>query len=207
MNSKDIGWQPAFPGQREPFEPGNAVAETHGSRSERRVAPLAAEIERTARADPSWPDYLQDAGYAAAVHAWCRSEAVIALLWEYVGEQDLSEWLADTSREESTEDQGKGTSTRTTTARRQGSALEALRRWESIAGNRRRDLGLDPTSRAKFARDRAVTTAVANRLHDLAATGAGLVAAARERGALSATQSTEQDHGAPDDEEATRGDQ
>jgi hypothetical protein len=42
--SRENGWTPEFPGQRQPFTDGNEAAVTHGARSERRVGPLAEQI-------------------------------------------------------------------------------------------------------------------------------------------------------------------
>lgn len=146
-------WTPEFPGQRPPFEAHNTLAVQHGARSERHVAPLAAEIERNARANPAWPSYLQDASYRPAVAAWARAEAVVELLWQFVGERDLQEAMTDTSVEESTERHGKGGSSRTSSGRRTAAALAMLDRWERTAAGHRKALGLDPLARGRLGRD------------------------------------------------------
>lgn len=146
-------WTPAFPGQRPPFEPGNEVAVTHGANSTRKVAPLAAEIERAARTDPAWPGYLNDSGYASAVGSWARAEAVCRLLWEWLAEQDPAEWMASTLDSVTDTEKFEGGSQSRTRARRVGSVMEQLRAWEATAARQRQRLGLDPLSRARLGRD------------------------------------------------------
>lgn len=154
-------WIPEFPGQRPPFEvgnphrvtAGNTLARTHGAYSSRTVAPLAAEIEATARADASWPPYLTDPSYGPAVEAWAHAEAVVTLLRRYLAERPFEEAMSDTYTEETTERRRKGSSTRTTTGRRTRAALDMLSRWEATASGHRARLGLDPLSRAKLGRD------------------------------------------------------
>lgn len=151
----------AFPGQRPPFAPGNEYGFTaghelsthHGAYSERRVAPLAAEVEQVARADPSWPAYLDDSSYIPAVRAWASSEAVCVLLRRYLDGMDFIDALADTTTEESTETRGRGKTTRVATSRRVKAALELLDKAESRAASHRARLGLDPLSRARLGRD------------------------------------------------------
>lgn len=150
-----------------PFAPGNRVGELHGARSERRIAPLAVEVERAARADPSWPSYLDDAGYASAVAAWARAEAIVSLLWSWLAEQDLDAAVASTTEQhtdtETTEEAG-GLASRTrsrSSSRHVDSALSQLDRWERAAAKQRQRLGLDPLSRARLGRD------VASAQHDL----------------------------------------
>ena len=152
---------------------------TTGAWSERKIAPLAAEIEQTARSSPSWPSYLDGPEYGAAVTAWARAEAVVNLLWRWLdqhAEQGLDELLADTHHEQTDEQViGKGRSRRMTTGRRVASVLEQLRRWESAAAGHRARLGLDPLSRAKLGKDVAIGTAVAGQLDRLRGVGSELV--------------------------------
>lgn len=160
------------------FEPGHTKALRHGARSERKVAPLAEEIELAARNDPSWPSYLDSAEYAAAVSAWARAEAVVSLLWTWLSEhaeQGVEELLAETSSEQSDETRVKGRTRRVSTGRRVASVLEQLRKWETAAANHRARLGLDPLSRARLGRDVAIGSAVAGQLDRLRDTGAELV--------------------------------
>lgn len=146
-------WTPAFPGQRPPFEPGNELSTTHGANSPRKVAPLAAEIERAARTDPSWPGYLNDPGYGLAVASWARAEAVCRLLFDWLAEQDPAEWMASTLDSVTDTEKYDGGSQSRTRARRVGSVMEQLRAWESTAAKQRQRLGLDPLSRARLGRD------------------------------------------------------
>jgi hypothetical protein len=151
---------------------------TTGAWSERRIVPLAEQIEQAARVSESWPAYLDSAAYGSAVSAWARSEAVVSLLWSWLDEhaqQGLDEVLADTSTEETEETASKGRTRRMTTGRRVVSVLEQLRKWETTAANHRARLGLDPLSRARFGKDVAITGAVAGQIERLTATGAALV--------------------------------
>lgn len=136
-------WQPAFPGQRPPFQPDNEAPLVSGAYSERKIAPLAASIIERARSDPAWPPYLDDPSYHHAVDAWGRAEAIVALLADWLAQKDVTDWLTETSTEETEETRTNAGSRRRTVGRRIGSALEMLRRWESVAGNHRSRLGLD----------------------------------------------------------------
>lgn len=148
-------WTPQNERQRPPFEPGNTAAEVHGAHSERRVAPLAAEIERAARALPSWPEYLDEPTYAPAVAAWCRAEAVVELLWRWLAEQDPLDALASTSETTTDVEEFRGGSRSRTKARQVESAVNQLGKWESHAARQRQRLGMDPLSRARLGRDHA----------------------------------------------------
>lgn len=139
----------------DPFEAGNTAAEVHGARSERRVAPLAAEIERDARALPTWPEYLTEPTYGAAVAAWCRAEAVVELLWRWLAEQDPLDALASTSETTTEVEEFRGGSRSRSKGRRVESVLAQLARWEATAARQRQRLGLDPLSRARLGRDHA----------------------------------------------------
>jgi hypothetical protein len=132
---------------------GNRIAEVHGARSERRVAPLAAQIEQAARSGPGWPDYLDDPGYASAVAAWARAEAIVELLWQWLAEQGPLDALSSTSDSTTETEQHESGSRSRTTARRTESALNQLARWEATAARQRQRLGLDPLSRARLGRD------------------------------------------------------
>lgn len=175
-----------------PFEPGHERSLQHGARSERRIAPLAAEIEQHARTLPSWPSYLDAAEYGAAVTAWARAEAVVTLLWRWLAdraEQGLDELLAEHATEETEEMRGKGTTRRMTTGRRVASVLEQLRKWESAAASHRARLGLDPLSRAKLSKDVAITGAVAGQIERMSAMGSEILA--RRAAELGAGERTE----------------
>lgn len=171
-------WTPAFPGQRPPFEAGHEKSLTTGAWSERRIAPLAVEIEHRYRSSPFWRPDLDNPIFAASVTAWVRSEAVCELLWRWLAEhaeQGLDELLAEHATEETDETSSKGHTRRMTTGRRTASVLEQARKWQSIAAGHRARLGLDPLSRAKLGKDLAITGAVAGQLDRLHSTGSALV--------------------------------
>jgi hypothetical protein len=183
-------WEPAFAGQRPAFRPGNEVSVTSGAYSERKLAPLAAEILERARSDPAWPGYLDDPSYSAAVLAWARSEAICESLWRFlVAQDDVADWLAEFSAEECTEETvGKGMKRRRTTAQRAGAALDWLKRFQSIAANHRARLGLDPMSRSRLGRDAATVQVLRQAGVDaVRESGQGALAARTQR--LSATES------------------
>lgn len=169
-------WTPAFSGQRPPFAVGNEQSLAHGAYSPRTVGPLAERIEAEARASESWPQWLRDPSYGAAVASWAWAEATCRLLREFLADLDVGTMLSETATEDTTEERKGDRMTRRTVAQRKLSALEASRRWESIAAGRRRELGLDPLSRAKLGKDVAIGSAVAGQLERMQATGAELIA-------------------------------
>lgn len=147
------------PARREwpPFEQGHTLSTWHGGRSERRVGPLAAEIERAARAGPDWPPYLADGSYAPSVAAWARAEAQVQLLRDYLDGRDLADALTDvTESEETSGELPDGRRRKVSTSRRTGAALAFLDRCEGRAARLRAELGLTPLSRARLGRDVAV---------------------------------------------------
>jgi hypothetical protein len=147
-------WTPAFPGQRPPFTASNEAALRHGARTERRVAPLAAEIERALLADPDMPAHLHRPEFKAAVSAWARAEAVVQCIWNALAEQDFTEAMADITKGAETEETvQKGTISRRSVQKRTVSSLEQLRRYEAHAATLRSRLGLDPVGAAKLAKD------------------------------------------------------
>jgi hypothetical protein len=154
------GWIPEFPGQRPPFPPGHEITMIDGHRSERRVGPLAAQIVQDLLADPDIPGHLREPLFQASVQAWAHSEAVCALLRRWLADQDITAGLeATTTTDEEEETRTRGKTTRTTrkgNARSIPSVLETLRRYETLAMNQRRQLGLDPASAARVGRDLAV---------------------------------------------------
>ncbi|MBP2370690.1 hypothetical protein [Pseudonocardia parietis] len=137
----------------EPFRDGNEAGLRHGAYSERRIAPLAAEVEQQARALPTWPSYLDEPVYAPAVRAWARAEAVVELLWTYLAERDLDAALASTTESTTEAEESRGSSRSRTSTRATESALSMLDRAEARAAKARQRLGLDPLSRARLGRD------------------------------------------------------
>ena len=130
-----------------PFAPGNVVAIRHGAWSPSAVDPVAAELVGAVLADPA-VDYLTEPRYRAELEAWARSEAMAAL---------LRDWLSDQGG--LFDDQGD-----------ERAAVRTLDRAESRAASGRDRLGLNPAAAARLRRDVAVTHAaqvsVVNRLRD-----------------------------------------
>ena len=77
-----------------PFAPGNTVAQVHGARSERSVAPLAEKIATGLLAHDECPAYLLEPVYAPVIAAWSRAEAVVQLLWEFLAGLDAEKALS-----------------------------------------------------------------------------------------------------------------
>lgn len=140
---------------RPPFQPGHEQSITHGATSERRLGPLAAEIESAARSSPQWPDYLNRQEFAAAVRSWARAEAVAELLWTWLAalDGDVPSMLAEVAEEDSREDRHRGGSRRLTRSRRVSSVLVQLDRAQARAATLRRAIGLDPSGQAKIVKD------------------------------------------------------
>jgi len=136
-----------------PFEAGNSAAEVHGARSERRVDVVAERIAAELLADESTPDHLRRAEFGGALRAYCRAEAVVALLWGWLAEQDLGEAMADVTRSAETEESRKGRTTRRSVSKRVESVLTQLHRAESRSNSLRRELGLTPAAAGRLARD------------------------------------------------------
>lgn len=126
------GWVPAFEGQRPPFQPGHELSMKHGADSPRRVDPVAQALAVELLADEALA-YLRAPRFAAAVQAWAKSEAKVALISEWVDQMPIE--MAANSKAGST------------------SPLELLRRWETNAQGHRSRLGLDPVSAAKLGKD------------------------------------------------------
>lgn len=138
------------------FQPGNNAAIVKaGARSERVIAPRAAAVLEQLTAAGELPGYLDDVTFRPALLAYCRAEAVIGLLSEYVASIDLATATAGNLP-----------------------ILEQLRKWTATAASLRRSLGLDPMSRATLTRDLVSARAVAA---DAVAKHAAEGAAALER--------------------------
>ena len=140
----------------EPFQPGHTRSVTSGIHSERMLMPRAEAILLQAKADPSWPHYLNEPVYAAAVSAWARAEAAVQLYTEYLEGQTPEEWSTEvTDLAEATEGDGDrgGSSTRTSRSRKRMASLEMWRKLEQHASQMRTKLGLDPLARARLGRD------------------------------------------------------
>lgn len=133
-------WEPAFTGQRPPFQKGNqyayakgnALAVTHGAYSAARTDPIARGfIEEIA----STPDvaYLAAPQYAAALWSWARTAARVQL---------LEQWIDTMTIEQATN-----------SARGQVSPLELLRKWTATLNTQQARLGLDPLSFVRLGKD------------------------------------------------------
>ena len=149
---------------REPFKPGNEVAVTHGASSPRRAGELARQFQARMMASEDTPAYLQDPSYGEAIAAYCRSLAIVALLWAWFEAQDIDVAMADVTTEDETEvraysreGDGDGGNRRRTarksTSRHVSSVLDQLHKHETRAMTLRARLGLDPLSRARLGRD------------------------------------------------------
>jgi hypothetical protein len=166
----------------EPFQKGNEVALTHGADT-KRPDHLADLYFARFLEDESTPAYLRDWSYAEAIRAYCRTLAMIKLMWDFAAAQGIEVAMVDKSTEDETEirtydkvgdgDQGGKGGSRRKTARRTvsdhvTSVLSRLDRLETRAMQQRIGLGLDPRSRAALGRD------VASQRFDLAQTIAAL---------------------------------
>lgn len=125
-------WTPAFPRQRPPFAPGNQLAVKHGIHSLTQVQPIAEEFIETLRSDPALA-YLATRGFAAALQAWARAEARVALMEAYMDTMNMGEAV------------------RTDTART--SVMEQMLNLEATAERARGRLGLDPRSAQQIRKD------------------------------------------------------
>lgn len=127
MTDEQPDWTPAFPGQRPPFRPGQAVRLTHGAYHPETVDPIAAEIvAEVVEAEP----YLAEVRYRATLHAWAREEARCRVLADYLDREGLHD-----------------------TEGRLRPAEQAMHRAETRAANLRTALGLTPLARARLGRD------------------------------------------------------
>lgn len=111
-----------------PFEPGNEVALKHGAHSEKILRRTMGEIFAEVVEVVPW---ISKPEFTAAVQAWLRCEAKVRL---------LACWLHE-----------NGDIDLETNEPRPAVAEQA--RWERLAAERRRDLGLDPLSRIKLESD------------------------------------------------------
>jgi hypothetical protein len=157
-------WEPEYPTSRPPFQPGNTLAETHGADVRtRRVGGRAEEILARYKADPSWPPYLDDPSWSAALKSWSRAEAVCELLVEYMSDMEIEDANSDIiTTEENTHvtgnPSGEQWTTRRSKTKRSAAPLEMLRKFETIASNHRNRLGLDPLGRARLGKDISATS-------------------------------------------------
>lgn len=156
-------WTPAFDGQRPPFKPGHELSLVHGARSDRRIAPLAADHKRKLLEGPDCPPYLlTDTSYEPVIDQWAWTHGQVDLLRAYVDEHGIIAALTDYEEHEETEKQAKDKTTRSGTSRHVRGALDALHRAETRLANLGSRLGLDPVSRARIGRDLSQSRYYAN---------------------------------------------
>lgn len=133
LNRDGTVWEPAFPGQRPPFQPGNTIQPIdHGIYSPRTVDPIARQYIADVERDPSTA-YLAQPRFAAALASWASARAKVQLLEEWV----------DSLRIDAAADSDRGKT----------SPLELLRKWTVRADNQAARLGLDPLSAARLGKD------------------------------------------------------
>lgn len=140
-------WQPAFKGQRRPFQSGNELAVQHGAYSPRKIDPLAQELVDLVLQD-SDAAHAHAPSYRYALWAWARAEAQVQLLTEYLSRRGLEggEGMGDLDDD------------------RVRTAYLLLHRAEARATTGRTRLGLDPLSRARLGRDVAAASVDAARV-------------------------------------------
>jgi hypothetical protein len=132
-------WQPAFPGQRPPFERGNTLSLKHGARSPRLVGRRAGEIaERLAALVPGYDD-----SHAPTVELLARELARIELADEWLDEHGIID----------AEGQPAG-------------ILKMRSVWTNSAARLASDLGLNPMQQARLGLVRARTGDEARRRLD-----------------------------------------
>jgi hypothetical protein len=119
------------------FEVGNSVGLRHGAWSDRNVDPRASELVEGLLADDDVA-YLRAPRWAAAVWAWARTEARVALVTEYLT------GLVGAGRLGDLDDP------------KVSAAYRLLGRFEAAAMQQRGRLGLDPASAAKLGKDVAL---------------------------------------------------
>jgi hypothetical protein len=140
-------WQPAFEGQRPPFQPGHELSTRHGAYSPRKVEPLARELVDAVLNDPA-AAHAHAPAYRFALWAWAHDEAQVQLLSEYIvklGEK-AGNGVGDLGQD------------------RVRAAYLLLHRAKARATTQRTRLGLDPLSRARLGKDVAAGQLDAARL-------------------------------------------
>ena len=132
MSTDIAAWEPAFPGQRPPFAPGNSLSVKHGIKSPSRVDPIAHGYIAEIVSDPT-TSYLGQPRFSAALWSWASAQAKVQLLTLWVDDMPIDVQTYS----------GKG----------QTSPLELLRKWMATAQTWASRLGLDPLSAARLGKD------------------------------------------------------
>jgi hypothetical protein len=130
------------PRQRPAFEPGHELSLQHGAMSERKLAPIAEELERGIVEVAPW---CARPAFQPAVRAWAIAEAACELYRAWFKERGL--WDGD------------------------GEPLPGLVRWdraEARASALRKRLSIDPSSFASFLSKLATTSAITDNVEGLA---------------------------------------
>jgi hypothetical protein len=148
----------------------NQIALVHGSYSERKVGPRAAEIEQWLLGEDG-PPHLRHAVYAPLVRQYSRMYAQCELAGEWAGEQDFIAALTERwSEEEEAEHEG-GRARKRTTGQRTMSAWDAYDRSLARLITLARELLLSPAAmaRAKVETEQGpdVMTLMAERIREL----------------------------------------
>ena len=155
---KDDGtWEPEFPGQREPFQPGHTKSVVHGARSERTIRPLAELLMQSILEDAEQPDHLRSPMFRFTLSECCRAQAVAEILFDYIDSLGVEDMVRP----------------------RLSGTKSPVDQWKAAAAhaaNLRSKLGLDPVSYARIAKDLGIAgKASEDAIGRLAETGKGIV--------------------------------
>lgn len=140
-----------------PFEPGHTKSMVHGAHSERVIVPRAEALMTAVLEDAECPDHLRSPVFRFALAAWCRAEAVAAVLFEYLMSLDAEQMM-----------QPRLAGTR--------APADLWKAADAHAATLRGRLGMDPVNYAKIAKDLGIASkASEDALGRLAETGKGIV--------------------------------
>lgn len=129
VNPDGTPWEPEFGRQRPPFQPGNALAVTHGAYSRSRTDPIARRFVDEIAADPATA-YLAAPSYHSTLWSWAVLMARCEMIETYI--QGM------TFEEASQSERGAV------------SPLDLLARFSRSALTIAKELGLTPLSRARL---------------------------------------------------------
>ena len=132
LNPDGTPWQPAFEGQRPPFQAGNEVAIKHGAFTPKRVNPIAHGYIAGIQADPGLA-YLTRPAFADTLWLWATAMARVQILEAWVDDMNIDD--------AANSDRGKK------------SPLDLLGTWSTRAATYASRLGLDPLSAARLGKD------------------------------------------------------
>lgn len=145
------GWEPAFPGQRPPFGPGNRAGMKHGANVPEIRNPVAEQLMEWVSSLPG-NEYLREPRNGPALHDWGQSQARVLLMQAYADGQTVAEALAEvTEIEETTEGlPSSGVVRRYTRAKTVVGTWKALLEAERHARQAADRIGLSPLARQKL---------------------------------------------------------